>query len=326
MAGWKSLGALLAAPAPRTLSILGFHNLAPTFSQPFVEPRFPERFRRLILRLNGRFEFVTVTEGFRRLSGGEAPSRPLIAVIFDDGYRDVLETVLPILQPLGVPATSYVVERSLRTGAIPWYEELGRVVFATPRDRVCVRVDDVAWEVDLPAAARSREPAFWDLVRRLKADFRPGTAEAVATLAETHDVAPHDPEKEPLMLRVPDIQPLLDGGFEVGSHSLTHPILPRLEAGPMREEIVDSRVRIGELIGREVTSFCYPNGDNDDRCRKLVEEAEYVCAVSMACGANAPGNWDGLRLRRTPLSENIGRLWPLHSVYRIRATLSELSS
>jgi len=325
VAGLKSLGALFSPAPGGTLSILGFHNLAPTFSQPFVEPRFPERFRRLILRLGAHFEFVTISDGFRRLASGESPARPFVAVIFDDGYRDVLETILPILQPLGVPATSYVVERSLKTGAIPWYEELGRVLFATPRDRVCVRVGDLAWEVDLPSEPLNREPAFWDLVRRLKADFRPGTLEAVARLAAAHDVAPHDPGKEPLMLRVPDVPLLLDAGFEVGSHSLTHPILPSLEEGQMREEIVDSRTRIGALIGRKVTSFCYPNGDNDDRCRKLVEEAGYDCAVSMTCGANAPATWDPLRLRRTPLSENIGRLWPLHSVYRIRATLKDLS-
>ncbi len=321
----KRLSALLSAVPPRTLSILGFHNLAPTFSQPFVEPRFPERFRHLILRLRDGFEFVTVTDGFQRLADGESPSRPLAAVIFDDGYRDVLETVLPILSPLGVPATSYVVERSLRTGVIPWYEELGRVLFATPRDRVCVRVEDASWEVELDADRRARESAFWDLVRRLKADFRPGIAEAVAALAEAHDVPAHDPEEEPLMLRIQDVRPLLEAGFEVGSHSLTHPILPRLDAGRMREEIVESRTRIGALIGRDVTSFCYPNGDNDARCRDLVREAGYVCAVSMACGGNTPTAWDALGLRRTPLSENIGRLWPLHSVYRIRATLNELS-
>jgi len=69
-------------------------------------------------------------------------------------------------------------------------------------------------------------------------------------------------------------------GFEIGSHSCTHP--PALRALPRErcwEEVARSRADLERQLGRPVLSFCYPRGDLDEAVARLVEEAGYACAV-----------------------------------------------
>jgi hypothetical protein len=47
---------------------------------------------------------------------------------------------------------------------------------------------------------------------------------------------------------------------EIGSHTLTHPDLRRLSPRQVDVELRDSKAWLEDLIGKAVTSFCYPNG------------------------------------------------------------------
>src|SRR3979490_964554 len=47
-------------------------------------------------------------------------------------------------------------------------------------------------------------------------------------------------------------------GFEVGSHTCTHPDLTTLPRDTVMEELVSSRKALHRLIGAPVATFCYP--------------------------------------------------------------------
>ena len=111
----------------------------------------------------------------------------------------------------------------------------------------------------------ARNDAFWDLVRTIKADFPDDVDMQLGTLAEEHDLAPFDPAAEPQMMTPDHARELLAAGVEVGCHSRTHPILPSLDDAALDTEIVATKDELAALVDREVTSFCYPNGDNDER-------------------------------------------------------------
>ena len=65
----------------------------------------------------------------------------------------------------------------------------------------------------------------------------------------------------------------------------------------LRDEVAQSRERIQNAIGREVETFCYPNGDYDLRTRHEVARAGYQLAVTTEVGLNNGCN-DPLALRR----------------------------
>src|SRR5579884_1732902 len=62
------------------------------------------------------------------------------------------------------------------------------------------------------------------------------------------------------LLSVSQMRELLAMGMEIGSHTVTHPVLTRLPLDEVDHELRDSRRMLEDLLGREVTSFGYPRG------------------------------------------------------------------
>lgn len=52
-----------------------------------------------------------------------------------------------------------------------------------------------------------------------------------------------------------------DSGHEIGSHTVTHPFLTSLDAGPLSYELTHSRDYLASLIGTPIQNFASPYGD-----------------------------------------------------------------
>lgn len=65
---------------------------------------------------------------------------------------------------------------------------------------------------------------------------------------------------------------------ELGAHTLTHPTLTDIDDAQAREEIVGSKSWLEDIIGKPVTSFCYPKGKYTKTHRNMVQEAGYSMA------------------------------------------------
>lgn len=115
--------------------------------------------------------------------------------------------------------------------------------------------------------------------------------------------------------------------ISIGSHTVTHPHLPRLDDATARREIAESRRWIEARIGQPVEHFCYPSGDFGAREVRFVHEAGYRAAVSVAPGVNRPAT-PIYALRRTEMTDRDGaaelhaKLWgafdPLHALLHAR--------
>lgn len=87
----------------------------------------------------------------------------------------------------------------------------------------------------------------------------------------------------PVMTRA-EVGILLSAGFQLGSHSLTHPRLPDLSLAGAKGEISESKTILEQVFGRPVTAFCYPYGALCHRLEEQVAEAGYESAVGTAFG------------------------------------------
>lgn len=90
-------------------------------------------------------------------------------------------------------------------------------------------------------------------------------------------------------------------GVAVGSHGLTHRELTALAAAAAKEEIEESARIIGERIGARPAWFAYPRGRNGPAHRRLVAQAGYEGAVTVAPGVCRPSS-DSFALPRTEIS------------------------
>jgi peptidoglycan/xylan/chitin deacetylase (PgdA/CDA1 family) len=78
-----------------------------------------------------------------------------------------------------------------------------------------------------------------------------------------------------------EIRELDAQGMEIGCHTLTHLILPKLKSdAQLQREIVAARDLIAAHIGHPVTSLAYPFGQYDERVVQAAREAGFTTARS----------------------------------------------
>ena len=112
------------------------------------------------------------------------------------------------------------------------------------------------------------------------------------------DVSFHWYEDPPPALSWDEVGELVAGGLvDVQSHTLTHPLLPQVDAERSYEEIAGSKRAIEAHVPYSLTSFCYPAGLYGAREVEFVRSAGYAAAVTTNPGVNSGGG-ELLELRR----------------------------
>jgi peptidoglycan/xylan/chitin deacetylase (PgdA/CDA1 family) len=95
-------------------------------------------------------------------------------------------------------------------------------------------------------------------------------------------------EHELVSLSPEQVSRLLDAGWEVGSHTRTHPRLATVDDARLRDELRRSREECEELFGRPCHAIAYPYGDSDGRVVAAAKEAGYSFGGMLSSRLNVP--------------------------------------
>jgi peptidoglycan/xylan/chitin deacetylase (PgdA/CDA1 family) len=90
---------------------------------------------------------------------------------------------------------------------------------------------------------------------------------------------PHEAELEPLSSA--ELDQLVAAGWEIGSHTRTHPRLTQLDDASLAAELRGSRERCERRLGRPCRSLAYPYGDVDERVVEAARGAGYESAAAL---------------------------------------------
>ena len=78
------------------------------------------------------------------------------------------------------------------------------------------------------------------------------------------------------------LQELAADGWEIGSHTQSHPHLTRLRDGPLGAELRESRRELHARLGFFPTSIAYPYGDVDTRVARGAQDAGYLAGAGLS--------------------------------------------
>ncbi len=253
------------------LRILAYHRVLDLVPDDFPYDRDviscnSGEFRREMEFVARNFDVIT----FKDIAeyGAEYYRRPLI-ITFDDGYIDNYDNVFPILNEVGIPAVFFVTTDYIDGDSIPWWDE------------ICFYGGEEQYSLHKIKSASDEE--------RLR-------------MLEELRSMDHYPQNDKLMMNWSDVCELADAGMEIGSHTVSHPILRNIQdIKKVKFEIAESKRMIEKNIGREIISFSYPVGrkssaDND--IVEIVRNAGYKYAVIYEHGINDKCGQDNYRLRR----------------------------
>jgi peptidoglycan/xylan/chitin deacetylase (PgdA/CDA1 family) len=91
---------------------------------------------------------------------------------------------------------------------------------------------------------------------------------------------PHERELMPLTWE--ELGSLADDGWEIGSHTRSHPHLTALDDARLRDELLGSKAECERRLGRPCRTLAYPYGDADARVVAAAGDAGYTAAAALA--------------------------------------------
>ncbi|MEK8053340.1 polysaccharide deacetylase family protein [Ideonella sp. DXS22W] len=294
-----------AGPRAR-LSTLIFHRVLSQADPLFPHEVHAQRFDQICGWIARWFNVLPLDQAARRLAEGSLPERAA-AITFDDGYADNAEVALPILQRHGLCATFFVATGFLNGGRM-WNDSLIESVRRCPGDGLDLgdTPAQALGRLPLTTIAQRREAAL-RLIGAAKYLSQPERAQWVEAVARRSGATLPDD----LMMRDDQLLRLRDAGMQIGGHTVTHPILARLQLDEVRREIAQGRDDLQRLLGQPVRLFAYPNGkpseDYQTQAVDIVRELGFDAAVTTAWGAAGTGSdlfqlprftpWDRARVR-----------------------------
>jgi peptidoglycan/xylan/chitin deacetylase (PgdA/CDA1 family) len=227
-------------------------------------------------------------------------SGKLLALTFDDGYRDNFTQAYPLLKRLGVPLTIYVTTSFPDGDAVLWWYALEQMLqehdHVTMADGQILSTRTNQEKLDAFVLLRQSIMALPtdSLGDRINSMFEQAnfdwrqicTSEAI-DWAELRELA-----QDPLV--------------SIGAHTITHPVLSTLSPEQACAEMRDGRERIEAHINTPVTHFCYPFGSRNEvgaREFELARQLGFETATTTRWGNIFPKHRHHLHgLPRIPLT------------------------
>ncbi len=268
------------------LTVLMFHRVPVRQDVLFPEEPDLSHFRLLLQFLQQNFRILPLQEAVRGIRGGTLP--PAAACLtFDDGYSDWLSGVVPVLKEHAVPAT-FLITTSQLLGEPVWYERVAHAV------RHCRRGEIDLTPLGLGVVTLASESDRGHLIRRLCEHCKyHSLAERSDMLATLEDIFGPNDQPVPCMSAA-ELRQLVEAGFEIGAHTVNHPILRFCSAREAEHEIAACREVLASISGSPITAFAYPNGkvglDIQPEHLAMVRNCGYTCALTTQTGVARSGD------------------------------------
>lgn len=249
------------------------------------------------------FVFVTLDEALRRIEERRAAEK-FISLTFDDGYRDNLTTVLPLLERYASPFTVYVTTDIVERQALYWWGGLRDIV----QNNDMVDYEPIGRRLPTRTLAQKVKTYY-----AISGHVRSGASQPadIERLMTRHGVGNSDLLDRDMLsredLRTLSRHPLVT----IGGHTQTHRSLRQLSLEQANEEIEANRAYLRDCIEKPVRHFAYPFGDRQscgEREFSLVATLGFDTGVTTRRG-NLAGNIDPFAMPRVLFSgmrESIG--------------------
>jgi len=251
-------------------------------------------FRAQMIIISKYFNIVSLKDIAQHIRGeSESVSRkPLAAITFDDGYKNLKESTLPYLKKKKIPVTFFITTGILVKSIIPDFVKTetilinGKAIEKTINylrntgfliKGITKRSEQIALQI-LQADKKIKEKIFNDLL----------SDKALMDYVNTYYMSSND------------LKDIVSPLFEIASHSHSHRDFSLLSKKEIAEELESSKSILESITGEKVISFAVPFGGERffrNISNNILNECGYKVCCSTIFGINRK-NDNPLMLKR----------------------------
>jgi peptidoglycan/xylan/chitin deacetylase (PgdA/CDA1 family) len=280
------------------LYILAYHRVvddqhAPEFEDGLISVN-TENFSRQLKVIKKYYDVVN----FKMLDKSNSRSR--IIVTFDDGYYDNYSKAYKLIKKNNLTATMYITVENINEGKMFWFDYVYKSLINLPAGDMYL--ESLNLYTKLNGSLSARKEIASEIMKKLKVISNSRRLKVLKELQEISSY-PMSMTEDCKVMSWDDVIEMHENGIEIGSHTLTHPILSMQDDADIKKEVEQSKKIIEKKISDVVVSFAYPVGGcgayNDEVINKL-EQAGYQYAVVYHHGTNCI-NDERYTLQRIPI-------------------------
>ncbi len=185
-------------------------------------------------------------------------------IFFDDGFRDVIENVLPILKKYNIPATIFITTGLIDRTHFLWTIAVRYFLYkqGTGPSEIESKIKEL------------KKLAISEREEKISKMFKGGNFVS-------------NPGDFNVFLSWPEIKMLSENNFEIGSHATSHQKLTELSEEELKTELWDSKKTLKEKTGKSIEIISYPYGRHNTKVIEEAQKAGYTLGLSTLAGSNS---------------------------------------
>lgn len=233
-----------------------------------------------------------------------------VAVTFDDGFLDNYLVAHPILRKYDVPATFFVTTDFVEHNQPIWFEVVAFAFLSLPVGSISHPL--LARAAPSQAAREVRLLELDRVMRRLKLAPDSERISFVSYLLSLVDTTALNAawKKYGGAMQWQHLVEVAKSRIEIGSHTVSHPILSKTQRQTMKAELAESKRKLEEKVGTPVDLLAYPVGGRAQISSEVIsvaKEVGYAFGVSYVAGVNRPVNMDPFCVHRHTVERTMTR-------------------
>lgn len=267
-----------------------------------------DSFRQILLCVDKYFDIVPL----RRFTESLRSSKPLAALTFDDGWRSNFDHAFPLLRKNSIPATIFVVSNRIGSREPLWQKVTGDYFKIYRKNENKNQIAAFKAILGIDFSEPLSRGTYYKIIKNLKLERQATIEQKIDELKHLH--LPKVDSR--LFLSAEEIREMSKFGIDFGSHGANHVILTNETSEVVEGELLESRIKLEKILGREVDMLSYPNGNYTQaivniarslgyRVGCTAERGRVVCKADIMALPRVEAEW------RTLVSEKAGVDKPL---------------
>lgn len=197
------------------------------------------------------FHFISIKDLQKFASDEITLPEGAVLLSVDDGWRNNLDNIIDVVNDMQIPISLFITTDPVEHGGGYWWSYVSKAK----------KLGISQWDVDA--------------LKKQNNDYRIKMLDAIRASIFLEREA---------MTKEELISIATSKYITIGSHTLSHPILPMCRDDIAEYEITESKNVLQQWLRREVSSFSYPNGDYSAREVELIRKAQFQIAFTGSPG------------------------------------------
>lgn len=280
--------------------VLMYHRIAELDSDPWQLAVTPKNFEEHLSILTKKYNVISSTELIESLKKKSLPSKS-VCITFDDGYSDNYLSAKPLLEKYQCPATFFISSKYLEQQKLFWWDELEDIILGSeilPQE-LSILINDELFEFnlenDFKLTDQQRELhknwvwtekpptqrcelyfAIWEKLKLLPFDEQQSVIENLKQWANYQNI-----NKQNLPMTLQQLSEMSKQSlFELGLHTVTHPVMSFHSTEFQSQEIADNEVFLKEYCPNYIRVIAYPFGNYNQDTLSVVEKQNLNAAFT----------------------------------------------